>query len=216
MQGNSRKIHSSQVALHDKLATVVDRHQQNDYLKPLSEHTVQAFADFQKTVDEVRRPLILDSGCGGGESTIFLGSQYPESWIVGIDKSQVRMSKALKKERPDNVLYQRADQFDFWRLARLHRVQFEHHFIFYPNPWPKKEHLQRRIHGHPAFSDLVWISKTIRIRSNWRLYLEEFAAAYELATRCRGNVQQVHVKDPITLFEDKFSTSGHDIYEFTN
>jgi tRNA (guanine-N7-)-methyltransferase len=216
MQGNSRKIHSSQTMPHDKLSTVVNRHRLNDYLKPLSEHTVQAFTDFQKAVETVRRSLILDSGCGAGESTIFLGSQYPESWIVGIDKSQVRMSKALNKERPENVLFQRADQFDFWRLARLHHVQFEHHTIFYPNPWPKKEHLQRRIHGHPAFGDLLWISKTIRIRSNWRLFLEEFAVAYELATRRRGTLQQVHVKDPITLFEEKFSASGHDIYEFTN
>lgn len=215
MQANSRNVFSSQFTLHERLQSVVYKHLQHSYLKPPSPHTIEAFADFLRTVETVHRPIILDSGCGVGDSTIFLGQRHPEFWVVGIDKSEVRLRKARTKIRPENVVFQRADQFDFWRLARLHQVQFAQHYIFYPNPWPKKDHLQRRIHGHPAFSDLLWISNKTMIRSNWRLFLEEFAAAYELATQQCGNLNKVHVENPITLFEKKFLASGHNIYEFT-
>ena len=213
--GASKPVRSSQVLPHKNLEATVKKHLQHSYLRPPSPHSIEVFERLAPLFrDDDRRPLLLDSGCGTGDSSIFLGKQYPRCRIIGIDQSAVRLHKALDKPRTENVTFHRIDQFDFWRLARASHVLFDHHYLFYPNPWPKKEHLKRRIHGHPAFADLLQISKSITLRSNWRLYLEEFAAAFELATGRRGALQQLEVKTPLTLFEKKFLASGHTLYEF--
>jgi tRNA (guanine-N7-)-methyltransferase len=216
MQSNSRRVTSSQTAPHGNLYKVVRKHLAHSYLKPLSKYVDEDVSKVLKTIEAAQRPVLLDSGCGTGESTLFLGRQNPSCLIIGIDKSAVRMQKALKKVRPENVIFLRTDQFNFWRTARMRELTFEKHFLYYPNPWPKKDHLMRRIHGHPAFSDLLWISKKMIIRSNWRLFLEEFAIAFEAATNKRGTIMQISAVEPVTLFEKKFLTSGHDLYEFTN
>ncbi len=210
--GNSRSVRSTQHGLHPRLEQLVRRHLEREWKKPPAVYTGAAFQTLLEFADG--RPLVLDSGCGVGDGTLNLAALFSDCQVVGIDKSEVRLQKALKKPRPENVLFLRADQFDFWREARRHGLQFEVSYLLYPNPWPKKEHLSRRIHGHPAFVDLTAVSRRLVVRSNWPIFVEEFAAAYCWVTGKRGTITELKVLQPMTAFERKYLASGHKIYEF--
>ena len=116
---------------------------------------------------------------------------------------------------PDNALLIRADLADFWRLARQAGWRLDAHFLLYPNPWPKPGHLQRRWHGHPVFPDLLGLGGRLEIRSNFRLYIEEFQAALRFVGVCAGEVVSFRPEIPISPFEAKYAASGHELFRLT-
>ncbi len=73
----------------------------------------------------------------------------------------------------------RAELADFWRCWLMSPIgKIEKHFLLYPNPYPKKRRFQNRWYAHPAFPLLMQLGgDEIVVRSNWKAYLEDFAAA---------------------------------------
>eukprot|EP00980_Cylindrotheca_fusiformis_P021710 scaffold8535_cov132-Cylindrotheca_fusiformis.AAC.18 len=173
--------------------------------KPVATHTQEAFSALQEALSSripAESPIILDSGCGTGKSTEILGKIYPNHTIVGVDRSLVRLTKSgltksglyhreEEEEEPSplvtreggNVFLVRAELTDFWRLwlqsSSSSSLQLpEKHFVLYPNPYPKKRRFQNRWYAHPAFPLLLQMqSQELIVRSNWKAYLEDFAAA---------------------------------------
>lgn len=215
MLGNSAHLSSNQDGIHPDLETVVQKHLNATYRKPYKPISYEIFREIGLRANQNEGPLIFDSGCGTGESTMKLAREFPNAMIVGIDKSSVRTEKALAKA-PDcrNLLLVRAELVDIWRLAHAAGWKLRHHFLLYPNPWPKKQHLKRRWHAHPVFPDLLALGGTLHLRSNWRLYLEEFARAVEIATGMCLPIKTVKPEDPISAFEKKYWLSGQPLYEY--
>ena len=114
--------------------------------RPLADHTRDAF---KRAMKWVARPdsvgsLCLDSGCGSGRSTLNLANHHSNCDILGIDKSEVRLTRNQvfrkhdgQSEQVDNALLLRADLVDFWTLCFQHQVFPTYHYILYPNPYPK-------------------------------------------------------------------------------
>jgi len=122
---------------------------------------------------------------------------------------------------PRNLLMLRADAIDFWRLAaqavRDGTWRVARHFLLYPNPYPKPQHLLQRWHGHPVFPDVVALCKHVELRTNWRVYAEEFAIAWHIATGTHAFVEELQPDDVLaegamTAFERKYARSGHTLY----
>ena len=143
MQQSSKKVISNQSSIHQDLDALVIKHNANKFLKPVMAFNQKAFdvaADFYSLHSG---PLILDSGCGVGESTFHLAQQNPQHCIIGVDQSEYRISSNQDWQLPDNAIIIRADLIDFWRLALSSKWKLHKHYLLYPNPWPKKKHLQR-------------------------------------------------------------------------
>ena len=157
------------------------------------------------------RPLILDACCGVGDSSRALAVLYPDHWVVGVDKSADRLSRERAGEDPENLLLIRADLNDFYRLAADAGWRPERHYILYPNPWPKPAHLKRRWHGAPVFPSLVALGGRLELRSNWRIYLEEFGEALSIAGH-ESRLEPFVAAKPITPFERKYRDSGHALW----
>ena len=85
-------------------------------------------------------------------------------------------------------------------------------FILYPNPWPKQKHLKRRWHAHPVMSILPLISEYIELRTNWRVYGEEFSARLFKLTGSLINLEKIYPNEPISAFEKKYLESNHDLF----
>ncbi len=154
---------------------------------------------------------MLDAGCGTGASTRELARRFPEHVIVGIDKSAARLATAAESERPDNVILSRCDCIDFWQLAASENMRCEKQFLLYPNPWPKPEQVKRRWHAHPVFPAMLAISDALELRTNWRIYAEEFAMALNIAG-IEAMSASVDGSDPLTPFERKYHASGHSLF----
>ena len=131
--------------------------------------------------------VILDSGCGTGESTIHIARRFPGIPVIGIDKSCARLNKAgnpsqtAGEDVPANAFWIRAELLDFWRLAldyaKAGKWTIPYHAVYYPNPWPKQSEATRRFHMHPIFPTLLALGETIELRTNWEIYAREFAEA---------------------------------------
>ena len=248
----AREVSTNQTDIYDKLEEVVRKYALSSYLRPIAEHTREAFAQaeafirsfYERTLNEipagacpepveragmttqvVKRDdaykVILDSGCGTGESTVNIALAHPDTPVIGIDKSVTRLTKADSGAIPPNAFLVRAELLDFWRLA-LDRVtascwSIPYHALYYPNPWPKQSEATRRFHLHPIFPTLLQLGDTIELRTNWEIYAREFAEAVQVAKKnSRDSIALVTLEslddrvqndsgDDITVVREPFS-----------
>ena len=174
--------------------------------------------------------VILDSGCGTGESTFHLAHEFPDYPVIGIDKSAVRLDKATQfGDTPHNAFYVRAELIDFWRLA-LEKVlagqwNIPYHAIYYPNPWPKQSEAGRRFHLHPVFPTLMRLAHVTELRTNWETYAQEFAQAACILQKMPVrdcfpssrvamtiNSEAFDPAQPITAFERKYNEARQQLW----
>ena len=216
--GNSRPVFSSQTGVHQRLDTVLQRHRERLWQAPLHGPSEQAFAQLEqwRSQQGCTQPLVLDSGCGTGLSTQRLAARHPDALIIGIDQSAARLRRVGAHEQPrasGRVLWVRAELATIWRLARAADWPLQHHYLLYPNPWPKPAHLQRRWHAHPVFGTLLALGGRLELRSNWQIYVLEFARALERLGQAPEPMQTyLPAGQPLTPFEEKYAASGHDLW----
>lgn len=232
----ARSVTSNQIDIYKNLEAVVRKYAATTFLRPVADHTREAF---ERACDFVRgfnaadcAELVLDSGCGTGESTIHLARNFPNVPVIGVDKSAERLTKAgndhqLKQavagcqELPPNVFWVRAELLDFWRLAfeKVDAVEWKilHHALYYPNPWPKESEATRRFHLHPIFPTLLRLSPVTELRTNWEIYAREFAEAARVlgdALSYKFNVElgAFNPENPETAFERKYKEARQQLW----
>jgi tRNA G46 methylase TrmB len=192
---------------------VVSRHLTHSSQKPFAEHTLQAFQQATAWLAKGAGSLIIDSCCGVGESTAKLALAHPNARVIGIDKSALRTQKHPSYSSvAANYIVLRADLKDFLRLLVLDGVVLEKHFLLYPNPYPKSAHLQRRWYASSTLSDIIQLGGTLEVRSNWPLYIQEFAKALQIAG-IASTVNPFSHPTPISPFERKYWHSGQSSWQ---
>ncbi len=225
--GDSKEIISNQTDIHDNLAAIVHKHLAHRFQKPFQAHTLQAFEQMNEIIKNFDGEVILDSCCGVGQSSRLLAQRYPNALVIGVDKSAHRLNRNVdellhltqneagdKTEQVNNFHLVRADLNDFYRLVRQANWPVTQHYILYPNPWPKSKHVQRRWHGSAVFPDLIQIGEKLILRSNWRLYLEEFQFAAKLM-KLSSTLERVSDDQPLTPFEAKYQASGQQCWQLS-
>jgi tRNA (guanine-N7-)-methyltransferase len=209
----SSPVSSPQTAIHSRLAEILARHQAHKDQTPIAAHShalwpqIAAFAARYES-------LVMDLGCGCGESTQNLARLHPHAAVVGVDRSSVRLHKA-PRFAPSNSLILRADQFDMLRLMQLHHLRAAKVYLLYPNPSPKPEHLKRRWHAHPIWPTLIAVTDQLELRTNWSIYADEFVFALGLQQWAvvRNPVFVDHHHAALSLFEAKYAGSGHALWQ---
>jgi tRNA (guanine-N7-)-methyltransferase len=217
---SSRVPTSAQTGIHEQLANLLDRHLAAPFRKPYTDYNRAAFAaSFERRARVAPdAPLILDSCCGVGESSIALARAFPDHYVIGVDQSASRLARKIdgkSVDLPANLDLVRADLVDYWRLLDDERIRLAGHYLLYPNPWPKIGHLSRRWHGHPVFPAMLELGGVLECRSNWPIYIDEFCFAVSRLTQ-REAVRESFVADtPLTPFERKYQNSGHALFRMT-
>ena len=247
---HAKEVLSNQEGPFKDLEKLVRKYACTPYLRPIADHTRLAFADAEQFIANFYTkhqptpsagmstkplPVILDSGCGTGESTFHLAHQFPGYPVIGIDKSAVRLDKAnknsgLPQPLPRNAFYVRAELIDFWRLA-LEKViagqwTIPYHALYYPNPWPKQSEAGRRFHLHPIFPTLMHLALVTELRTNWEIYAQEFTQAARIlqempASDCFPSsrvamtigCEAFEPEQPITAFERKYRAASQQLWQ---
>lgn len=214
MDYQSRGIDTNQDGVHADLEILVKRHLSSKFLKPIAPHSEAIFAEVNAQVQAWQGPIVLDSCCGVGESTLHLAQRHSDALVIGVDKSAHRLSKnKAYGEVGERSVLVRADLNDFWRQAIAAKWQLSHHYILYPNPWPKAKHVQRRWHGGPLFPSIIALGGMLEMRSNWAIYLQEFAAALALAGKTSTLTPLAEGIEPITPFERKYQATEQVLWQ---
>lgn len=211
-ESRSPVIVSSQTEPHKNLPVLVAKYQKTEMQDSIPKHAYDAFEIANKFVGS--HPVVLDSGCGVGESSYRLAKQFPEMKVLAIDKSSVRLQRSHNfGECPDNLLIIQEDCIHLWRLMNTAKWNISRHYLFYPNPWPKPGHLQRRWHGHPIFPVLTALGGILTMRTNWHIYAQEFVLALELITKRNFEIETLVLENAFTPFERKYINSQHSLYQ---
>ncbi len=209
----SSPVHSPQTSLHPRLAETLARHQANTDQTPIAAYSHALWPRITEFAAGYEF-LVLDLGCGCGESTHNLARMHPHAAVLGVDRSSVRLHK-VPRFAPNNSLILRADQFDVLRLMQLHGMRALKIYLLYPNPSPKPEQLKRRWHAHPIWPTLLACTDQLELRTNWAIYAEEFAFA--LQTQAWALTHKPLLVDAgqaaLSLFEAKYADSGHVLWQ---
>ena len=232
-KNNSSLVNSNQSGVHENLEAIVRKHFETEYKKPIAEHTQTAFDSIKQQVEKSLKkdtPLLFDSFCGTGISTAIIAKHNPNALVIGIDRSIDRLSKTYNDALPENAILVQAECADFWLLAHRAGWQLTKHTIFYPNPYPKSKHIKRRWHAHPAYPLLFELGGELELRTNWKIYADEFCQAFYYASdyidrsdlTCSGietlfnETHTNHIAPEniefMTLFEKKYYMSGQKLY----
>lgn len=208
----SRVVHASGERGTD-LAAHWARRRGRAFRRPLHAPTADAFRQVDAAIGRRPAPILLDAGCGTGESTEHWARRYPEHWILGIDRSAHRLAKATARgtatpdrgPRPGQPWFIRADLGDWYRLAAAAGWRLDRHFVLYPNPYPKAGQRNRRWPWSPVFPAMLALGGHLTLRTNWRTYAEEWAEALGRLTGRWARVRPCTKDAPVTRFEAKYA-----------
>lgn len=214
MHANSAEVRSRQTGIHERLQEVVRRHLDTPWRAPVHLPTLRMIEPLVAELAATRQPIILDSGCGDGASTLRLAYRHPEAIVVGLDKSALRLQRLAPEGRLSrgNLRLYRVELAEAWRQLQRAGVRLAAHYLLYPNPWPKPTQLQRRWHAHPVFPTLLALGGRIQVRSNWSIYVREFRVALALAGIPASIDQVARAEELLTPFERKYAESGHALW----
>jgi tRNA (guanine-N7-)-methyltransferase len=92
-------------------------------------------------------PLVVEIGCGGGRTIMALAGTHPEWNCMGIERCGEYyriMSDRAERKQLANFRCARIDAAFLIRRYFQDATVAEYH-IYFPDPWPKKRHLKRRL-----------------------------------------------------------------------
>lgn len=214
----SKIVTSDQKGPHEDLIKIISRYSVDNYQRPIPDFSKKLMDNITPILDKNKK-IILDTGCGTGESSYNLAIANPDCYVIGIDKSFSRIERN-NQFKVDNKIsnYQifRGELLDIWPMlyeyAQSNPNKIVKQCLFYPNPWPKKKALKRRWQASPVIPFICQISSEIEVRSNWKIYIEEMQIALEYFTKNKFIIEKFIPEKPMTLFEKKYHLSGQDLY----
>jgi tRNA (guanine-N7-)-methyltransferase len=163
-------------------------------------------------------PTHLEIGGGRGEFVQFLKKQFPDNLIVGIERSPIYYEKGLEKLKPflsERFFWLMGDGVAFL-LEGVCPKFWDHIWLHFPDPWPKKTHRKRRVLREeviPLLVDRLAIGGFLHITTDSQELLRENFPIL-------GKEPLIPSPDPIspmeeypqTFYERKWSSKGKKIY----
>lgn len=121
--------------------------------------TAPAFESFIITPDDWTKPLDLtehfdpskplhvDLGCGRGDFLAAHAAAHPECNFLGIDRLLIRIRKSAKRIMKAGISNARVIRLEAsYTLERLlPPASITTLYVFFPDPWPKRRHHDRRL-----------------------------------------------------------------------
>jgi len=157
---------------------------------------------------------IMEIGTGMGEGTALIAATFPEIGFIGVEVhkpgigallghiERLGLSNLRIMEEDVHIILQ--SQFDDGSFDAFH--------LYFPDPWPKRRHLKRRI-VQPEFLKLIQSKLKsggyIHIATDWVPYaewIEEIFSSSELFTG--GKMDRPEWR-PLTKFEGQGVRKGH-------
>src|SRR5215469_14750924 len=163
--------------------------------------------------------LQVDLGCGDGSFVCQLAQQFPDKNFLGVERLTKRVEKVRRKaEKIDNLRVLGTDTFFAVRYL-LPENSVETFYLFFPDPWPKRRHQQRRIFTCEFLNS---IAAALEQNGVLRIATDQLDYFHQMEDLSRGHSQFEIVPSlrsdhvlPRTKFESRFRQQGMPIYRLT-
>lgn len=168
-----------------------------------------------------KAPVVLEIGCGMGETTATIAAQHPENDFIGIEVHTPGVGSLLKEIATRNLSNLRVIQHDAVEVVRdmIPPGSLAGIHIYFPDPWPKKRHHKRRLIQPPFVHQLALRlvpGGYLHCATDWEEYaqqmLEVLSAELLLENTAAGFAPRPEWR-PQTKFEQRGLRLGHGVWD---
>ena len=151
------------------------------------------------------RPIIVEIGCGAGESTAAMAAGDAGSLVLACEPNAAmvaNLATLLDADGITNVRLWVGDAFDL--LTVLGPESVAELRVWFPDPWPKPRQAQKRLFTAQRLgllTDALEIGGLLRLATDDATYAAGALAAIEAEPRLGGAVVARPAERPITRFE---------------
>ena len=159
---------------------------------------------------------ILEIGFGMGEATAILAKDFPETAFLAVEVHRPGVGKLcarLDENQSTNVKILHNDVIDVIQNQLSDSVLDGVH-IFFPDPWPKKRHIKRRLIT-TEFLKLIYPKIVpggfIHTATDWVPYAQFILKAFEQVPEFHGGPVPRPTWRPVTRFEGQGLDKDHQV-----
>lgn len=166
-------------------------------------------------------PVVLEIGCGMGDTTAKIAAARPDNDFIGIEvhgPGVGNLCKLIDEQKLTNLRVMQHDATEVIRdmiapgtLAGVH--------VYFPDPWPKKRHHKRRI-LQPAFVHELALRLApggyLHCATDWEEYAQfmlEVLSAEPLLANTASDYAPRPEWRPLTKFEARGLNLGHGVWD---
>ncbi len=171
---------------------------------------LNASAEFGRTA-----PLVFDVGIGFGDSLTTSAAAVPATDVIGADVHTPGIASTMARVESMGLTNVRLVHGDALRFAdRLPPASLSGIRIYFPDPWPKARHRNRRM-ASPAnierFSRLLRHGGTLHVATDIDDYARQVLQLCALHPELDGGVIDRPVSRPVTRYEQKGLDAGRTV-----
>jgi tRNA (guanine-N7-)-methyltransferase len=116
----------------------------------------------------------MEIGFGAGEHLAALARTHPHIGFIGVDPyvngvaSLLRFVETYQLTNVRLIMEDARIVFSWFKESSIDRL-----YVLFPDPWPKRRHVDRRLLKHPTMDEIVWILEPggdLRFASDHRGY----------------------------------------------
>lgn len=167
-------------------------------------------------------PRLLDVGPGHGEATVAWAQDHPDHDVVAVELHLPGLLHLLGEADALGLGTIRATEADATAVvAAAEPGAFAHVRVLFPDPWPKRRHVGRRLvdeHFVPQVADLLPVGGTLALATDWADYASQMRRclatdprlAVELDTQA-GGAEGERPARPVTAYERRGLAAGRTI-----
>ena len=170
-----------------------------------------------------KAPLVVEIGFGMGVSFVQMAKDNPDQNFLGIEVHPPGVGSALKLIEQEQLTNVRIIQYDaFVVLNRCLSIQSVDILqIFFPDPWPKKRHVKRRLINDEfvrLITPLLKHGGLFRMATDWEDYANQMLEVMTNAngfsnTAAEGGFIPRPDWRPMTKFEQRGLRLGHGVWD---
>lgn len=179
-----------------------------------------ASLDFQAIFGRAA-PVILEIGCGMGETTATIAAAHPEQDFIGIEVHTPGVGSLLKEIATRELNNLRVIQHDAVEVLRdmIAPGTLAGIHIYFPDPWPKKRHHKRRLIQPPFVHELALRLAPggyLHCATDWEEYAQQMLEVLSAEPLLKNTAADFAPRPdwrPQTKFETRGLRLGHGVWD---
>lgn len=168
-----------------------------DRAVPLTERLDAAFG---RSTDR-----LLDVGVGNGVATLAWAAAHPDRDIVAVELHRPSIALTLAALAEAGLVNVRVVEVDVRELMAGAATDAVHDVrLLFPDPWPKRRHLGRRLVDEPFVAAIAAVlppGGTFHVATDWPDYARQVAAVLTAAGRFAVDPAAPRPERPVTTYE---------------